>query len=75
MNKLIATIALCAATCGCAMFKTPQEPMPETGTYEYWGKVNGHSVYMLWVDGKAYSEKEAKKHGFEWRPPCEVNAK
>lgn len=69
MKKLLTVVVCACALGGCAMFRDPPEPKPETGTYEYWGRVNGKEVFLLWIDGRAYAEKDVKAMGKEWNPP------
>lgn len=75
IRTVFAAVAVLASVSGCSLFKMPPEPKPEDGTYENWGKVNGRQVFIVWHDGKAYTENEAKRKGFAWNPPIEENAK
>lgn len=66
MKKLCAIVFVSGMISGCVSYDAPSSPMPKNGTYEYWGKVNGRDVYILWAGGKEYTEKQANKKRFVW---------
>lgn len=68
MKKLIAIGLVSVGIGGCITTEQTPPPTPKNGTYEYWGKANGKDIYILWVDGKELSEKQARKLGIEWNP-------
>lgn len=68
MKKLIAVGMVAVGMCGCLTTEPKSPQPPKSGTYEYWGKANGKDIYILWIDGKEYNEKQAKKLGIEWNP-------